>query len=207
MDNNDMLFEAICAGKKEQAVSAIKDKIDENADPLGILNNIMIPAMNEVGEQYARNEIFLPSMLISARAMQLCLEVLEPLLLSQGYKTKAKLAIGTVAGDLHDIGKNIVVIMLRGAGYEVEDLGVDCGLELYDKAIKNGAEVMLFSALLTTTMKRMKEAVEHINNNYPHVKTVVGGAPVSQDFADLIKADGYGVDATEATKIVDGFFD
>ena len=207
MNNNDTLFQAICAGKKEDVVSAVKAKIDEDINPLKILNEIMIPAMKEVGEQYSRFEIFLPEMLRSAKVMQFGIKFLEPLLITAGYKPKAKLAIGTVEGDLHDIGKNIVVIMLKGAGYEVEDLGINCNLGLYDNAIKNGAEVMLFSALLTTTMPKMKEAVQHCKNNYPQIKVVVGGAPVTQAFADSIQADAYGEDASDATKIVDGFFD
>jgi len=207
MNNNDTLFQAICAGKKEDVVSAVKAKIDEDINPLKILNEIMIPAMKEVGEQYSRFEIFLPEMLRSAKVMQFGIKFLEPLLITEGYKPKAKLAIGTVEGDLHDIGKNIVVIMLKGAGYEVEDLGINCNLGLYDNAIKNGAEVMLFSALLTTTMPKMKEAVQHCKNNYPQIKVVVGGAPVTQAFADSIQADAYGEDASDATKIVDGFFD
>ena len=207
MEKNDVLFQAICVGKKEQVISAVKEKIKENISSLKILNEIMIPAMKEVGERYSRNEIFLPQMLFSAKAMQFGVKILEPLLIKDGFKFKGKLAIGTVEGDLHDIGKNIVVIMLKGAGYEVSDLGVDCSLDKYDKAIKDGAEVMLFSALLTTTMPKMKEAVEHCKKNYPNVKVVVGGAPVSQSFADSINADGYGEDASAAAKVVDGFFD
>ncbi|MCB2226786.1 MAG: cobalamin-dependent protein [Desulfarculaceae bacterium] len=206
MNKQDTLFQSICAGDKDQVVSAVQEKIDNQANPLQVLNEIMIPAMREVGDQYSKFEIFLPEMLRSAKAMQFGIKVLEPLLIEQGYKSKAKLAIGTVEGDLHDIGKNIVVIMLKGAGYEVEDLGVNCNLGLYDQAISNGAQVMLFSALLTTTMPKMKQAVEHCKKNYPHIKVVVGGAPVSEEFADLIQADAYAEDASEATKVVDGFF-
>ncbi len=207
MNTNDILFQSICAGKKEDVISAVKAKIDENVNPLKILNEIMIPAMREVGEQYSRFDIFLPEMLRSAKTMQFAKKKKKKKKKAEGYKPKAKLAIGTVEGDLHDIGKNIVIIMLKGAGYEVEDLGVNCNLGLYDNAIKNGAEVMLFSALLTTTMPKMKEAVEHCKNNYPQIKVVVGGAPVSQEFAGSIQADAYAEDASEATKIVDGFFD
>lgn len=207
MINEDVLFQSICAGNKDQVVSAVQGKIDTKADPLKILNEIMIPAMNEVGDRFSRFEIFLPEMLRSAKAMQFGIKVLEPLLIEQGYKAKAKLAIGTVEGDLHDIGKNIVIIMLKGAGYEVEDMGVNCNLGLYDQAIKNGAQMMLFSALLTTTMPMMKKAVEHCKKNYPHIKVVVGGAPVSREFAASIQADAYAEDASEATKVVNSFFD
>jgi 5-methyltetrahydrofolate--homocysteine methyltransferase len=206
MENNDILFQSICDGNKEQVVSSINEKLKENIKPLEILNGTMIPAMKEIGLMYSRSEIFLPEMLYSAKAMQNGLKTLEPLLIKQGYKAKGKLAIGTVQGDLHDIGKNIIVIMLKGAGYEVQDLGVDCSLEKYETAIKDGAQVLLLSALLTTTMPRMKEVVEYCRKNYPDVKTVLGGAPVSEKFAKDINADAYGEDASSASEIIDGFF-
>ncbi len=205
MENNDALFQSICTGNKEQVVSAVKGKLKENINPQKILNEIMIPAMSEIGGRYSRSEIFLPEMLYSAKAMQTGIKILEPLLIKQGYKSKGKLAIGTVQGDLHDIGKNIVVIMLKGAGYDVVDLGVDCSLEKYETAIKNGAQVILLSALLTTTMPRMKEVVEYCKKNYPDIKLVVGGAPVSESFASEINADAYGKDATSASEIIDRF--
>ena len=207
MEKNDVLFQSICDGNKEQVVSSINEKLNENINPLEILNGTMIPAMKEIGLMYSRSEIFLPEMLYSAKAMQNGLKILEPLLIKQGYKSKGKLAIGTVQGDLHDIGKNIIVIMLKGAGYEVQDLGVDCSLEKYESAIKDGAQVLLLSALLTTTMPRMKEVVEHCRKNYPDVKTVLGGAPVSEKFAKDINADAYGEDASSAAEIIDGFFE
>jgi 5-methyltetrahydrofolate--homocysteine methyltransferase len=206
MENNDVLSQSICEGNKEQVISAIKEKIKENVNPLKILNEIMIPAMKEVGGRYSRNEIFLPEMLYSAKAMQNGIKILEPLLIKQGYKSRGKLAIGTVQGDLHDIGKNIVVVMLKGAGYEVLDLGIDCSLEKYVTAIKNGAQVILCSALLTTTMPRMKEVVDYCKKNYPDIKIVVGGAPVSESFAEEINADAYGENASCASEIIDGFF-
>ena len=207
MINNDILFQAICAGKKDQVISAVSKKLEDNINSLKILNEIMVPAMKEVGERYSRSEIFLPEMLISAKAMRYGLKILEPLLLKQGYKSKGKLAIGTVAGDLHDIGKNIIVIMLKGAGYEITDLGVDCSLEKYEAAIKDGAQVILCSALLTTTMPRMKEVVDCCSKNYPDVKVVLGGAPVSEKFTKDINADAYGENASSAVEIIDGYFD
>ena len=205
MENNDVLFQSICAGKKEQVISAVKEKIEENIDPLKILNEIMIPAMREVGERYSRSDIFLPEMVVSAKAMHYGIKILEPLLLKQGYESKGKLAIGTVEGDLHDIGKNIVIIMLKGAGYEVLDLGVDCSLEKFETAIKNGAQVILCSALLTTTMPKMKETVGYCKKNYPDIKVVVGGAPVTESFAAEINADAYGEDASRAPEIINRF--
>ena len=204
--NNDVLFQSICGGKKNQVTPAIEVKLKDNISPLKILNEIMIPAMKEVGERYSRTDIFLPEMVASAVTMQIGIKALEPLLLKQGYESKGKLAIGTVEGDFHDIGKNIVIIMLKGAGYEVVDLGVDCSLEKYETAIKNGAQVILCSALLTTTMPKMREVVGYCKKNYPNIKLVVGGAPVSERFAAEIKADSYGEDASYASGIVDRFF-
>ena len=207
MEKNDVLFQAICDGNKELVTSTIDERIKEGINPLTILNETMIPAMKEIGAMYSRSEIFLPEMLYSAKAMQIGLKILEPLLIKQGYKSKGKLAIGTVQGDLHDIGKNIIVIMLKGAGYEITDLGVDCSLEKYAAAIKDGAQVILCSALLTTTMPIVKEVVEYCSKNCPEVKVVLGGAPVSAKFAKDIKADAYGEDASTAVKIIDGYFD
>jgi 5-methyltetrahydrofolate--homocysteine methyltransferase len=204
-NNSDGLFQSICSGKRGQVTPAIEGKLKDNISPLKILNEIMIPAMKEVGERYSRNDIFLPEMVASAVTMQIGIKTLEPLLLKQGYKSKGKLAIGTVEGDFHDIGKNIVIIMLKGAGYEVVDLGVDCSLEKYETAIKNGAQVVLCSALLTTTMPKMKEVVGYCKKNYPDIKLVVGGAPVSERFAAEIKADAYAEDASYASGIVDKF--
>jgi 5-methyltetrahydrofolate--homocysteine methyltransferase len=206
MDKNDLLFQAICNGKKDDAIAAINEKINDNINPLIILNEIMIPAMKEVGGRYAKADIFLPEMLISAKAMQYGIKTLEPLLLKEGYKAKGKLAIGTVEGDLHDIGKNIIVVMLKGAGYEVTDLGVDCSLEKYVDAIKDGAQAILCSALLTTTMPRMKEVVDYCKEHYPEIKIVLGGAPVTDEFAKKIDAYAYGDDASTATEIVDSIF-
>ncbi len=206
MVTSNILFQAICNGKKAQVKDAIEQKLQDKINPLKILNDIMIPAMNEVGNRYSRNEIFLPEMLISAKAMQQGISILEPSLLEHGYESKGKVAIGTVAGDLHDIGKNIVIIMLKGAGYDVTDLGIDCSLEKYVAAIDNGARVLLLSALLTTTMPRMREVVGYCKKHHPDVKLVVGGAPVSESFAEEIHADAYGEDASDAPQIVNRFF-
>ena len=206
MEKNDVLFQSICDGRYDQVTSALEEKLKEGADAIKMLNGSMIPAMREVGERFSRNEIFIPEMLVSARAMQTGLKVIEPHLMKEGHKPKGTLAIGTVEGDLHDIGKNIVVIMLKSAGYNVVDLGIDVKLERFEKAIKDGAQVILASALLTTTMPKMKEVVEFCNKNYPDIKTVVGGAPVTESFAKEINADAYGEDAGAAPKIIDGFF-
>ncbi len=139
-------------------------------------------------------------MLIAARAMQAGLAIVEPLLADANHEPKGKVAVGTVKGDLHDIGKNLVVIMLKGAGYEVDDLGVNCDVEKFKTAVANGAEAVLLSALLTTTMPYMKEVVDGIASA---AKIVIGGAPVTDDYAKEIGADGYGTDANEAVKVLE----
>jgi len=141
-------------------------------------------------------------MLIAARAMQSGLDLLAPQLASSGHKSVAKICIGTVKGDLHDIGKNLVAMMLKGAGYEVIDLGVDCDVARFQQAVDEGATAVLCSALLTTTMPYMKSVVEHFRGR-SDVKVVIGGAPVTQKYADEIGADGYGPDANQAVRVLD----
>jgi 5-methyltetrahydrofolate--homocysteine methyltransferase len=141
-------------------------------------------------------------MLVAARAMQEGLAVIEPLLLQSGYNPKAKVCIGTVKGDLHDIGKNLVAMLLKGAGYDVVDLGVDCDVQKFDEAVANGAKMVLCSVLLTTTMPYLKNVVSHFAGR-SDVKVVIGGAPVTREYADSIGADGYGADANDAVKVLD----
>jgi 5-methyltetrahydrofolate--homocysteine methyltransferase len=159
--------------------------------------------MAEVGDRFARNEFYVPEMLIAARAMQAGLNIVEPLLADTGHEPLGKVAIGTVKGDLHDIGKNLVAMMVKGAGYEVIDLGVDCDVAKYDEAVENGAQVILLSALLTTTMPYMKEIVDHFKAKGSAVKILIGGAPVTQEYADEIGADGYSSDANQAVASVE----
>jgi 5-methyltetrahydrofolate--homocysteine methyltransferase len=163
----------------------------------------MIPAMREIGDQFSRNEVYVPQMLIAARAMQAGLDIVDPLLTSAGHKSLGIVAIGTVKGDLHDIGKNLVAMMVKGAGYKVIDLGVDCDVEKYDEAAENGAQVLMLSALLTTTMPYMKEVVDHFKTKGSDAKILIGGAPVTQEYADEIGADGYSNDANRAVSCLE----
>ena len=163
----------------------------------------MIPAMRAIGDRFSRNEVYVPEMLIAARAMQAGLDIVEPLLANTGHKPLGKVAIGTVKGDLHDIGKNLVAMMVKGAGYEVTDLGVDCDIAKYEEAVDNGVQVLMLSALLTTTMPYMKEVVSHFKAKGSPVKILIGGAPITQEYADEIGADGYSSDANEAVASVE----
>lgn len=193
---NQDLFNAISKGNRKVVTEIIQSAITKNEDVIALLTETMIPAMREIGNRFSRNEIFVPEMLIAARAMQAGLVLVEPLLVKSGHKAVAKVAIGTVKGDLHDIGKNLVAMMLKGAGFEVMDLGVDCDKLKFEKAVNEGAQAICLSALLTTTMPYMKEIVDHFKGS--KVKVLIGGAPVTQGYADEIGAHGYSSSAGEA---------
>lgn len=192
---------SIIKGKRDEVVSFVKEYIAAGNDVNEIIDKGMIPAMREIGERFSRNEAYVPELLIAARAMQAGLEIVEPLLAATGRKSLGKIAIGTVKGDLHDIGKNLVAIMLKGAGYDVIDLGVNCDITKFESGVEQGADLIACSALLTTTMSYMKEIASHFKDS--KVKVIIGGAPVTQSFCDEIGADGYSDDANGAVKLVD----
>ena len=195
---------AIIKGKRNDVTAIVQAAIEEKEDINRLLDEGMIPAMREIGDKFSRNEAYVPELLIAARAMQTGLALIEPLIAASGRKSIGKIAIGTVKGDLYDIGKNLVAIMLKGAGYDVIDLGVNCDTAKYDSAVKQGAEIVACSSLLTTTMPYMREVVEHFKGT--NVKVIIGGAPVTQAFADEIGADGYSEDANGAVKLVDSLY-
>lgn len=201
MSINDILYDAIVFGEREVVIEQVKKAVDNNEDVVELLNVTMIPALREVGNQFSSGEIFVPEMLVSARAMQGGIDIIEPLLALSGHEPVAKVAIGSVKGDLHDIGKNLVVMMLKGSGFEVDDLGVDCRLEHFKAAAERGARVICLSALLSTTREEMRPVTQYFKNN-TDVKIVVGGAVITQEFADNIGADAYGVDASDAVRAV-----
>jgi Predicted cobalamin binding protein len=200
MADYEALKTAVIKGKRNDVSAIVKAAVDANEDLGAILDLGMIPAMREIGDKFSRNEAYVPELLIAARAMQAGLAIIEPLLASTGRKSKGKVAIGTVKGDLHDIGKNLVAIMIKGAGYDVIDLGVNCDIAKYEEGIAQGAQILAASSLLTTTMPYMKEIVEHFKGKAP---VIIGGAPVTQAYADEIGAAGYSEDANGAVKLVD----
>ena len=202
MVRDEAIYEAITTGNRERVRELGGERSAGGADLAGVLNGSMIPAMREIGERFSRGEAYVPEMLVAARAMQTGLDLIEPLLAGAGHAPRGRVCVGTVKGDLHDIGKNLVVMMLKGAGYEVMDLGVNCTVEKFDQAVRDGAQVVCLSALLTTTMPYMKVVTAHFAGR-DGVKVVVGGAAVSQAFADEVGADGYGADANEAVRVVD----
>ena len=200
MSINEELFDAIVFGERDRVVEIVQQSVDAGADIGGLLNATMIPALREVGEQFSRGEGFVPEMLVSARAMQAGVDIIEPILVSSGHEPVAKVCIGSVRGDLHDIGKNLVAMMLKGSGFQVLDLGVDCRIETFEEAVDNGAEVICLSALLSTTRDEMRPVVDHFRDH--DVKIVVGGAVITEEFADEIGADEFGVDASDAIRAV-----
>ncbi|MGE4565714.1 MAG: B12-binding domain-containing protein [Victivallaceae bacterium] len=192
---------AIIKGKRNDVAAIVQTAIDNKENINDLLDQGMIPAMREIGDKFSRNEAYVPELLIAARAMQAGLALIEPLIAASGRKSLGKVAIGTVKGDLHDIGKNLVAIMLKGAGYDVIDLGVNCDVAKYEQAVLDGAQILACSSLLTTTMPYMKDVVEAFKGR--GIKVIIGGAPVTQAFADEIGADGYSEDANGAVKLVD----
>ena len=198
---NEELYAAIGKGDRKTVGTIVQAAVDTDADVVALMNESMIPAMGEIGDKFSRNEVYVPEMLIAARAMQTGLDIIEPALEKVGHQPIGRVAIGTVKGDLHDIGKNLVAMMLKGAGYAVDDLGVDCDVEKFKKATEDGAQVVCLSALLTTTMPYMKEIAEAFKDA-PEVKVVIGGAPVTQAYADEIGADGFADNASDAVHAV-----
>jgi 5-methyltetrahydrofolate--homocysteine methyltransferase len=201
MARNEQLFSAICDGDRKKVEEIVQGAINAGEDVVALLLESMVPAMREIGERFAQGEVYVPEMLISARAMQAGLRLLEPLLARQGHQPLGRVCIGTVKGDLHDIGKNLVSMMLKGAGFAVDDLGTDCDVEKFSKAVDAGARAVCCSALLTTTMPYMKNVVEKFSDR-ADVKVVIGGAPVTQAYADQIGAHGYASNASDAVKVV-----
>ena len=198
---NQALFDAIVSGNAKATPGLVQADLDSGVPPGEILSQSMVPAMSRIGDQFSVNEIYVPQMLIAARAMNAGLAVLEPILVDSGYEPVGKVAIGTVKGDLHDIGKNIVAMMLKGAGFQVMDLGTDCDADAFQKAVDDGAQAVCLSAMLTTTMPYMKTIVEHFQSNGDNAaKVIIGGAPATQEYADQINADAYASNAADAVK-------
>ncbi len=196
------LSEAIIKGDQKTAVDITKAALDDGMAPGTVLSDGLIAGMNVIGVRFKANEVYIPEVLIAARAMKMAMELLEPKLIEAGVQPIGKAMIGTVQGDLHDIGKNLVVMMLKGAGFEVVDIGVDVAPDAFvDKAKETGVQVVGLSALLTTTMPAMEKTVQAIKGAGLSVKTMIGGASVTQAYAEKIGADGYAADAATAVDI------
>jgi 5-methyltetrahydrofolate--homocysteine methyltransferase len=198
----DELRQSVIEGNAKSAEAQVQQALDEGLGADVILNTALIPAMGEVGQKFEDGEYFVPEMLISARAMQAGLKLLKPLLAASGTEPIGKVAIGTVKGDLHDIGKSLVAMMLEGAGFEIMDMGVDVSPEKFVQAAKDGANIVAMSALLTTTMPNMQNTIKALADAglRGQVKVMIGGAPVTDAYAKQIGADGYSTDASSAVR-------
>jgi 5-methyltetrahydrofolate--homocysteine methyltransferase len=197
------IYENVIEGQADAVESGVKAALAAGVDAGVILNEALIAAMDEVGCRFEDGDFFVPEMLIAARAMQAGLALLKPHLTAIDVQAAGKIAIGTVKGDLHDIGKNLVAMMLEGAGFEIVDLGVDATPEAFVKAVREGANLIGMSALLTTTMSNMSATIEALKaaGLRDQVKVMVGGAPVTEEFAKSIGADAFAPDASSATRV------
>ena len=202
---NKDIYEAILNGNAKRALEATQAALAAGTEPTAIIQDSMVPAMDEVGKLYQCEEYFVPELLLAGRAMKNAMELLKPLLTASGHKMAVRILIGTVKGDLHDIGKNIVASMLEGSGFEVIDLGTDVTPEKFVDAVRERSpHVVCLSALLTVTMPAMKSTIDALENAGVRagVKVLVGGAPVTSQYAHEIGADGYSDNASGAVSLV-----
>jgi 5-methyltetrahydrofolate--homocysteine methyltransferase len=197
------IYNAVLEGDAEASRQRVQTAVAEGKRPEDILHQSLIPAMKEVGQRFERQEYYVPEMLIAARAMQAALNVIRPQLAVSGVKAVGRVAIGTVQGDLHDIGKNLVGMMLEGGGFEVIDLGTDVPPTKFVEAAQKGIDLVAMSALLTTTMTKMPAVIKALSeaNLRAQVKVMIGGAPVTQEYSGQIGADGYAPDASQAVAL------
>ena len=200
MSDWQALNDAIVKGNRDEGKRLTQEALDAGEEPMAIVDGGLVPGMAVIGEKFKNNEVYVPEMLIAARAMKECMAMLEPLLAAAGIKPEHTAIVGTVQGDLHDIGKNLVVMMLKGANYGVVDLGTNVSPEKFVEAAKeHKPEIIGLSALLTTTMPAMKTTVDALKDaGLTGVKVMIGGAPITQKYADEIGADGYAPDAASA---------
>jgi 5-methyltetrahydrofolate--homocysteine methyltransferase len=204
MPDLNLLRDAVLRGDAKASVAVTREALAEGKDPVELVTKYMIPAMDEVGKRFECQEYFVPELLLSARAMKGALDIIRPLLAAQGAAPVGRVVIGTVKGDLHDIGKNLVASMLEGAGFEVIDLGTDVSpAKFLAEAQSKNANLIALSALLTTTMPSMKTTVEEFQKASfrDKVKIMIGGAPVTQQYAEQIGADGYSDNANGAVAL------
>ncbi len=204
MDDIKPLYEAIVNGDARAAKTITDKALAAGMDPMKIVTDYMVPAMSEVGTRFECNEYFVPELLLAARAMKAAMEPIRPLLVAAGVEPVGRVVVGTVKGDLHDIGKNLVAAMLEGGGFEVIDIGVNVSPEQFIQTVKDkNANIVAMSALLTTTMPAMKTTIEAMKQAgmRDQVKVLIGGAPITQKYADEIGADGYSESAAGAVAL------
>ena len=197
------IYEAVVVGDAPAVERLVRETVEQGVGPQEIISDSLVPAMAEVGARFERAEFFVPEMLIASRAMKAGLGVLRPLLMDEGVRSAGRVVIGTVQGDVHDLGKNLVSTMLAGAGFQVEDLGADVRPERFVEAVRrDGTDIVAMSALMTTTMPAMRRTVDALvaAGLRGGVKVLVGGAPLSQEYGEEIGADGYATDASSVVR-------
>lgn len=205
MSKMEELAQLVETGKIREVVPAVKEALEAGVEPLTILNEGLVEPMNVLGEKFRLGEVYVPELLIASRGMKMGVEVIKPLLMNEDVKKLGKVLFCTVAGDMHDIGKNLVILLMESAGFEVIDLGMDVSVDKIIKAVQENPDVQILgmSAMLTTTMYAMKDSIEALQEAglRDKVKIMVGGAPVNQAFADQIGADGYSINAPAAVEL------
>ena len=194
---------AVEGGRRKVVDQLVREALAEGVKAETILNEGLVVGMTNLGEQFKNGEVYVPEVLVAARAMKTGTEILKPLLVAENVQSLGTVAIGTVEGDLHDIGKNLVGMMIEGSGFTVMDLGVDVKPEMFIDAVRGGAKIIGMSALLTTTMPMMTKVIERLKDEglRDQVKVMIGGAPITQEYADEIGADGYSSDAASAAEL------
>ena len=199
----EALYNAVLKGNRNGIAKLTKEALEQGEEPGELLNDVLLPAINTVGDYFDKGKYFLPQLIASAEAMKNSIEVLEPLLLKESdNKDMPVVVIATVEGDIHDIGKNLVALMLKNYGFKVIDLGKDVPKEkIIEAAKEHNAQIIALSALMTTTMQRMREVIASVKENQLPAKVMIGGAVITQEYADEIGADGYSKDAAEAVKL------
>lgn len=205
MDPTSELYNAILKGDRDLARGLVQQAVDRNDNALELLNRGMIPPMHELGDLYADKKVLLPDLLVGARAMRAGLDIIEPLLAKHNHRKGVKVCIGTVKGDRHDLGKSIVAMIARAAGYDVDDLGTDCDADVFARAVESGSRAVLCSLMVSTCLPHLKAILKHFKGR-SGLKTVVGGSVVTRKLAAELGADAYGEDAAEAVDILNGFF-
>lgn len=204
MASLESVAQSVIAGQEAQVKEQVKALVDAGTDPLQIINEGLIAGMNIVGARFKAGDMFVPEVLMCAKAMAAGVEIVKPLIADNDVQSKGKVVLGTVKGDLHDIGKNLVAMMMESGGLEVINLGIDVSPEKFADAVReHEPQIVAMSALLTTTMPAMKETIEYLEQAglRDKVKVIVGGAPITKDFADSIGADGFAPDAASATDL------
>ncbi len=204
----EAIKDGVINAKHKEIEDMTKKAISDGVDLNKIINEALIAGMDVIGEKFSKNEIFVPEMLVSARTVKIALEIIKPLLKDEEIEDRGTILMGTVKGDMHDIGKNLVIMILEGAGFNVIDLGVDMSVEMFTQKVEEiKPDILGLSALLTTTMAEMKNVIKALEEKglRSGVKVIVGGAPIDEKFAKQIGSDGYGKDASEAVRLARGF--